>query len=53
MKRKIIPWTAYDFYLKRDQVQFPVFQRERVWPEEKMSRLIDSIEIYINNKILP
>lgn len=44
MKRKVVDWTIEDIYKKREQIDFPDFQREpHLWNLKDKQLLIDSI----------
>ncbi len=43
MKFKIIEWTLKELYEMRNEINFPVFQRENIWYASKKEKLIDSI----------
>ena len=36
-------WNLQQLYIKRNQINFPVYQRQEVWSEGKKALLIDSI----------
>lgn len=43
MKFNIVEWTLLDLYKRRNQISFPVYQRQEIWYEDKKKLLIDSI----------
>jgi len=43
MKFKVRQWTLIDLYKRRNQINFPVYQRGEVWYEERKKLLVDSI----------
>lgn len=43
MKFRVKEWSLIELYKKRNQLNFPVFQRGMVWSEKKNKLLIDSI----------
>jgi hypothetical protein len=43
LKFKVKEWNLQQLYIKRNQINFPVYQRQEVWSEGKKALLIDSI----------
>ena len=43
MKFTVKEWKLIELYMKRNQIQFPVYQRHEIWSEGKNSLLVDSI----------
>jgi hypothetical protein len=44
MKRRVEDWSVEELDKERTRISFPEYQREKnLWPDEKKSRLIDSI----------
>lgn len=43
MKFTVKEWKLIELYMKRNQINFPVYQRQEVWSEGKNSLLVDSI----------
>ena len=43
MKFTVKEWSLIELYIKRNQIKFPVYQRQEVWSEGKNKLLIDSI----------
>lgn len=43
MKFTVKEWSLIELYMKRNQIKFPVYQRQEVWSEGKNKLLIDSI----------
>jgi hypothetical protein len=39
----VTQWTLLDLYKRRNQINFPVYQRGNIWSEQKKKLLIDSI----------
>lgn len=48
MKFTIKEWKLIELYMKRSQINFPVYQRQEVWSEGKNSLLVDSIFLGID-----
>ena len=43
MRFTVKEWPLIELYMKRNQIKFPVYQRQEVWSEGKNKLLIDSI----------
>jgi len=43
LKFAVKEWSLIELYMKRNQIKFPVYQRQEVWSEGKNKLLIDSI----------
>ena len=43
MKFTVREWSLLELYVKRNQINFPIYQRQEVWPEHRKALLIDSI----------
>jgi len=43
MKFTVKEWSLLELYLKRNRINFPVYQRGEVWSEEQRRLLVDSV----------